>query len=314
MNTPVIDKLLAGHAEGSSHFTTPDRANARLIKLFGESKIGLEQALAAGIIYNTEYKDAYSYLSRASEDAFDLATAPFRGGDTKWEQNDPRWYTVYHPSFANAGGAVKKLLKFKGKEPRVDALLPVLEEAAQLVELTKKVKPLIKKGRKPNPNYIPPDETNTGMCAICQHRQKLTKVQAMVDHGFRISDGLHYFGSRVGHCFGVNYKPYELSCEANKKFVIYLQAELKRTEEHLAELKSGEIAELHVVLEERRAFNTIKTPKTLHRDVPEEKNAFDRELERRVYSAEQQISYLKSDIKGQEKLIREWVSRPQDLK
>src|SRR5579863_143857 len=304
MDTPVIDKLLSGQAEGSSHFTTPDKGNARLLKVLHESIKGMEQALAAGVIYNTEYKDAYGYMSRAAEEAFDAATASFRGDRQQWEQNDPRWYTVYHPGFANVGGAIKKLLKFKGKEPRVDALLPALEEAQQLLELTKKLKPLIKKGRKPNPNYVPPDETNTGKCAICQHRQKLTKTQTMVDHGFKISDGLHYYGSRVGHCFGVNYQPYELSCEANKKFLVYLKAELKRSEAHLVELKSGSITELHVLVREREGFGWKDVPKKL---VVGDRG-FAEELQSRVWKAEQQIDYLKSDIKGQEKLIADWVA------
>ena|SRR5271157_3316036 len=313
MDTPVIDKLLSGNAEGSSHFTTPDRGNARLVKYLHESIKGMEQALAAGVIFNTEYKDGYGSMSRAAEEAFDLATAPFRGERNQWEQNDPRWYSVYHPSFANAGSAAKKLQKFKS-EPRVAALIPALEEADQLLQLCKKLKPLIKKGRKPNPNYIPPDETNTGTCAICFHRQKLTKGQAMVDHGFTISNGVHYYGSRVGHCFGVNYQPYELSCEANKKFLVYLQAELKRTQGHLVELKSGTVVELHIMVSVREGFTRKDVPKTLHINVPEEKIAFDRELERRVAAAEQQIDYLKSDIKGQQKMIADWVAKPQDLK
>ncbi len=310
MDTPIIDRLLSGSSEGSSHFTTPDRGNSRLLKVLHESIKGMEQAIAEGVIYNTEYKDAYGYMSRASEEAFDAATASFRGDRQQWEQNDPRWYTVYHPSFANVGGAIKKLMKFKGKEPRVDALLPALEEAQQLLDICKKAKPLIKKGRKPNPNYVPPDETNTGKCAICQHRQKLQKNQNLVDHGFKISDGLHYFGSRVGHCFGVNFLPYELSCDANKRFVVYLKAELKRSEEHLVELKSGTIKELHVLVRERQGFSYVDTPKVLQAGT----HAFDEELKTRVWKAEQQISYLKSDIKGQEKLIADWVSRPQDLK
>lgn len=313
MNIPIIDGLLAGNSQGTSNFTTPDKGNARLRKLLAESIKGLEASLAAGEIYNTEYKDAYSYISRAAEEAMDQSTAPFRGDQTSrsWEQNDPRWYTVYHPSFANVGGALKKLMKFKGKndEPRVNALIPVLEETMQLLELTKKLKPLIKKGRKPNPNYVAPDLTNTGTCCICQHRQKLAKGQMLVDHGFKISDGLHYFGSRVGHCFGVNYQPFEISCEANKKFVIYLQAELKRTREHLAELKSGTIEKLFIIVREREGFGYKDVPKTLLKG----EAGFDRELQSRVIDAETQERYLLSDIKNQQKLIREWKSNPAGL-
>lgn len=309
MDTPTIDKLLAGSTEGSSHFTTPDRGNSRLLNLLHESVKGLEQALAAGVIYNTEYKDAYSYLSRASEEAFDQATAPFRGERDDWEQNDPRWYTVYHPAFANAGSAAKKLLKFRGTNPRVDALLPALEEAGKLVELTKKLKPLIQKGRKPNPNRVEPDLTNTATCAICQNRQKLSKNKTMVDHGFKISDGLHYYGARVGHCFGYNYQPYELSNEANKKFKGYLEGELARTREHLSVLKSGEVVELHILVRVREGFSHRDEPKTLHKG----ELGFDRELERRVAAAENQIYYLESDIKGQEQLIQDWKPNPQGV-
>jgi len=309
MDTPTIDRLLAGNAEGSNGFTTPDRGNTRLLKLLHESVKGMEQALTAGVIYNTEYKDAYGYMSRAVEEALEQSTAPFRG-DVTWEQNDPRWYTIYRPGFANVGGALKKLLKFKGKgEPSVDAIIPVLEESLRLLELTKKLRPLIKKGRKPNPNYVPPDLTNTATCAICQNRQKLSKDKTMVDHGFKISDGLHYYGARVGHCFGVNYQPYELSSEANKKFLVYLQGELTRSKEHLSVLKSGTVEELHILVRVREGFSHRDEPKTLHKGEP----GFDRELERRVYSAGQQIYYLESDIKGQEQLIQDWKPNPQGV-
>lgn len=312
MNTPVIDALLASDAEGSSGYVKRDPYNTRLLNNFHNSVKGMEDSLAKKQIFNTEYKDGYQDISRAVEQAFDaLGQKPgflekFRTESETWNrESDPRMYLWYHPAFANVGGALKKLTKYE-KDPLVAEFLPVLREAVQLIELCKQVKPFIVKGRKPNPNYVPPDMSNTGHCAICGKQQKMTKGQEMVDHGFQISDGVHYFGTRVGHCFGVGYKPYELSNEANKEFKAYLEKMLKQTQKNLAELRSGTVTSVQATKEVREGFNYRTEYVTIKKGEP----GFDRELQTMVMRAEQQESTLKSDIKVNDSKIAKWQVRP----
>jgi len=313
MNTPVIDALLASNAEGSSHFTKKDAFNQRMINNLHEAVKGFEGAVAAKKIFNTEYKDGYSSISRAVEEAFDVQSqgiaGDFRAVSQGWNRDsDPRMYLWYHPSFANVGGALKKLQKFEGKDKLVDAFLPVLKEAVALLDLCKSAKPFIVKGRKPNPNYVPPDMTNTGHCAICGKQQKLTPAQKMVDHGFQISNGVHYFGARVGHCFGVGYAPYQLSNEANIAFKAYLEKMLKQTQKNLAELKSGTITKVNSTKRVKDGFSWKDEPVVYVKGKDEP--FFQRELDSMINRAEWQEDTIKSDIKHNDEKIANWAQKP----
>jgi hypothetical protein len=69
------------------------------------------------------------------------------------------------------------------------------------------MKDRIVKGRKKGERKTPERTLDhTGTCVICRKNVKMTEDEALVDHGFTID-----FGQRLGHCFGVGYKPIELS-------------------------------------------------------------------------------------------------------
>lgn len=148
--------------------------------------------------------------------------------------------------------------------------------------------------------------SNTGHCGICGKQQKLTKQQKMVDHGFQISDGVHYFGYRAGHCFGVGYAPYQLSKEANIEFKKYLQEYLAKTQKNLTELKSGNVTSVQASKQVRSGFSYKTEYVTINKGEP----GFEQELQTLVMRAEQQESTIKSDIKVNDSKIAKWSLQP----
>jgi hypothetical protein len=128
----------------------------------------------------------------------------------------------------------------------------------------------------------------------------------MVDHGFNISDGIHYFGQRVGHCFGIKYPPYELSADGCVAFKKHLLPQLKRTKDELKHLQSGNVETVHEIVRKREGGRYTDVTLTYKKG----ENGFDRVLQNYVYRAEQQLDHLKSDIDVMNRKIKDWVAKP----
>lgn len=60
---------------------------------------------------------------------------------------------------------------------------------------------------------------NTGLCAICERRQKLSRTGAMVLHGYERPGT----GFITGNCFGTDYPPLEISHEACGAYIKVLE-------------------------------------------------------------------------------------------
>jgi hypothetical protein len=205
MNSPIIESYLALSQ-------TPDRDLAK----FEKYTIELEQGITNKHIWNTDVNDAKYYLSRLCDEVLKKASEPWvtawhatRGEHNwprGWSDTDPREYVIYHPQFSNTPGAAKRLGKFYGQDANMDKFIDAIREVAKVAEMFKTVKPFIEKGRKPNPNAKEKDLTNTGICAICFARQKLTISGTLVAHGFILR-----WGSRDGICYGMGHKAWELS-------------------------------------------------------------------------------------------------------
>lgn len=318
MDTTIIDGLLASNSEGSSAFVKRDAHNQRMIQNLHRAVEVFTAAVASKEIYNVEYKDHYQDISRAVEEAFDCHShqhiEEFRAERQSWDATDPRMYLWYHPSFANVGGALKKLAKkFEGKDKQVDSFLPILREAVALLELCKSVKPFIKKGRRPNVNkteaMIAEENFNTGVCAICANRQKLEHgAEVLVMHGYQMSDYNHA-GYRVGKCFGVGYKPYELSNEANIAFAPVLEDHRRGIANAIKTWKSGKITEVQVTREGKwngRGYDKIELTFTLEANPVE----FKQEVEHRIDRLEYELSMVKADIKTNNAKINDWTLQP----
>ena len=272
-----------------------------------------ESSLADKHIWNSDFKDGKSFLANICRTAVDNLQSKLRGERDEtyqhptWDEKDPRWYTIYTPDFSNMGSAAAKLMKYES-DPMVSSILPIFLEVGEISQLVKEVKPFIEKGRKPNPNAVAPDLTNTATCAICFNIQKLTKDR-MVSHGYHISDGMgHYFGFRNGSCFGVGYPPYEESNEANVAYKEALENTLVRLEARLDDLESGKVSEISRMEKEYGKWGkTSLVSKTYTTTDESWKNVL--AVEKRDVNAT--ISAVKDEIDLQISRIKEWnwVSR-----
>src|SRR5271154_4715325 len=245
MTTPATDKITRtfGRAYISAYGSS---------KSFEAAIQTIANGLQAGKIWNQEFIDAKSRIASGCEHAQHIAAdgARKRGDRSYGDCRDNIGYAFGRNQAAKRSRDLKKLAK------RIPAVLNpgtaeyilTLDQIDTIWKWLQSVKPIIVKGRRPNENkteaQIAIELRNTGMCAICDRRQKLAEDK-MVMHGYTMSDYNHS-GYRVGKCFGVKYSCYELSNEANVAFAPALAAQLKGYKSALKTLKSGTVETLTV--------------------------------------------------------------------
>jgi len=226
--TPATDKISVTFSTPYIRhaFTQPDR--------FAVAVATLDAAKTAGEIYNQEFQNAKSYISSGCEHAQHIASDKAR---TEKDQilykilpsSDPRHDIGYAFGMNQAAKLSRRLKKLATADltAGIQNYIATLDQINEWFQFLKSMKPIIKKGRKPNVNktdaMIAEENYNTGVCAICANRQKLDDASAMVMHGYQMSEYNHA-GYRLGKCFGVAYKPYELSNEANVAFAPVLES------------------------------------------------------------------------------------------
>lgn len=171
------------------------------------------------VIYNVDFKDAKDSLGRAFEEANSkMVSEPFfwggKGDDVPQEVIELHWLTW---SAHLAPSLLKKVNKAAADHPCRDAMLELLNEFAPIMEGVKAAKGRVIKGRKPSTTpRTTPERTieNTGTCGCCGKNVKLDNGH-LVAHGYTIK-----YGFQSGNCFGVGYKPVEVS---KKAIVAYLE-------------------------------------------------------------------------------------------
>ncbi len=105
----------------------------------------------------------------------------------------------------------------------------------------------------------PEGDHNTGICQICERRQKLRygfvtglpAAPGLVDHGYqhestvfgRSSYGV--LGQRVGKCFGVDAQPWELDSSRLRAYRDSVARQLDDARKFLADLRAGRVVELN---------------------------------------------------------------------
>jgi hypothetical protein len=302
METPTIDQFVT--------------ADPRREERWHAAKKMIAEGLANKQIWNTEFELAKSNLHAIGEAALEVpydALLNRLRNDADWRvevNSEARWAISGYYQFNELPKRIRLLEKMQ--EPIRSQVEPYLQVCRELVTVgndLKAVKPFIVKGRKPNPNAPPVEVTmaNTGQCAICGRRQKMNKYNAIVDHGFQISDGVHYFGYRAGHCFGVGYEPSELSCKANQAYKKVLENSLSETEETLAELEASNFEQLsETVRVKEKNFNYRNEKRTHLKGTPD----YERVRKNNIDRAQEQIRTLKSDINYQAEIIKNWKPSP----
>ena len=296
----------------------------KYINEFGSGKsfeAGLHTVAAgiqAGKIYNQEFQTAKGRIGSGCEHAQHIASdgARERGADgvTKWYgSGDVRNLIGYAFSMNQAAKMSRLLKKLQKRSPEaitegIENYVATLDQIDAIWKWLQSVKPIIVKGRRPNENkteaQIAAELNNTGMCAICNHRQKLNEGR-LVMHGYEMSDYNHS-GYRIGKCFGVKFLCYEFSNEANVAYAPVLASQLKGYKSALKTLKSGTVQTLTVARQKYEGSMLVKYNVTLAKGTEE----FDRELAGQISQTERFISYTKSDIQTNDARISNWTLQP----
>jgi hypothetical protein len=298
VNTPLIDALLP----------------ANWTEKFHTSIQKLETGIAENKIWNTDLNDAKYILSSAAEKVIDNASEPWKTnwyatrGDFRWPAgwapDDVREAIIYHPQFSNTPGAVKRLSKFEGQDPLYDQFIAVLKEVALLAELVKAAKPFAVKGRKPNPNAVAPDLSNTGICPVCMRRQKLRFNATLVDHGYELK-----YGSRNGVCLGARFKAWELSPEGGVYYLESLHTTEDYFEQEIAGLDTATSLPYTVRVKIREKLG-ISTYRDETRTMENTDPAFPKLVQRTRDTLTYQIGQVQADIKEVDKRVKEWQKQP----
>jgi len=267
-------------------------------------------------IWNVDFVNAKDNLSRCMEQAMTVAAEPFytakRASFGTWDSSDPRHDISGYMSYISAPKLLRNLEKKNGfSDPIILEYMEYLRELVALGQLIKEVKPYIEKGRKPNVTNKTPEElaaeiANTGICCICQNRQKLNDEQGMVHHGYQMSEYNHS-GYRVGSCFGVKFMPYEFSCEANKQWLSQvLRPQLKAQREYMKALKASTMLTLDRTRDVYVSGKRTSVTDTFAKGTPE----YEEIRESSAHRAEYEIKMLKAEIEMHEAFVEKWVLRP----
>jgi hypothetical protein len=274
----------------------------------------LNRGLADQKIWNVEVNDAKFTLSNAVNHALDMIWQRWldaRPKDYRYEG----WTDDFSMfcGFNQAAGRIKRLTKSAPKIPVIVDYIEALREVDAIWRAIQTLKPFVQKGRRPNENkteeQIAEELRNTGICAICAHRQKLSDDH-MVHHGYKMSDYNHA-GYRVGKCFGTDYLCYELSNEANIAFAPVLADHLRGVKQALARLRSGDITEFEIEESEWNPRTRRADPKKMIlRKVGTTADKFAREMESRIRRHEFEQQAVTSDIEINQAKIDNWKLKP----
>lgn len=165
-----------------------------------------------------------------------------------------------------------------------------------------------------------------GTCQCCFGQQvvkarKGSSVLKMVHHGYN-RPGTGYI---VGDCRGVSEEPYELSCEATKRWLAYLvNSVLPMLEGRLAALQAGpDTIAINVENYDAPRDRLGRRPSRrieIDRYTPEysrytysSDNGFDRHLKESIASVECDIRGVKIDITRMTERVTEWKYAPEKL-
>jgi hypothetical protein len=296
------------HQDQRHAFTRGDRFAAALETLAAGK--------TAGKIWNVEFQDAKYFIAGACEHAQHESSHEahdWQVGGGIVHYDDARRDIGYAFGMNQAAKLSRNLKKLSADKmtSRIEAYIAVLDEIAALFTYLQSFKTIIVKGRRPvekTEEQLHDETFNTGVCAICANRQKLDSKVAMVMHGYQMSEYNHA-GYRVGQCFGVGYKPYELSNEANVAFAPVLENHRKATSSAIKMYKTpGKVTEVSVKKDKWEGARRTEIQVTY---TPEANPVeFKQEVESRIARLENELRYIKADIKTNNAKITGWTLQP----
>jgi len=161
-------------------------------------------------LYNRDFQVIKDSLNRQFRNAHEREVrAPFfHNGRYQTVPESVRELDYLDWSLHRVPGLIKKVAACKSNDPTLTAMTLLLRDWEDVAVLLAKTKTDVIKGRKPSatPRKTEPRTLdNTGTCPCCGHNVKLNGGR-IVDHGFTLE-----FNQRNGKCFGVGYRPWEIS-------------------------------------------------------------------------------------------------------
>ena len=293
VKTPTISRLVLAK-------------DARLHERFARALEILNAGIANKRVWNVELNDAKFILSNGVERALQAICDRWRtagkGSTEDWTYPDFSGWC----SFNQAAGRIRRLTRSAPRGNKTARnYIAALSEVDAIWKAIQAAKPFVAKGRRPNENktseQVAAELWNTGICAICDRRQKLDKGR-MVHHGFQMSEYNHS-GNREGRCFGTGHKCYEFGNEANVALAPVLAEWLEGGLRALKTLKSGTVETLTVT---RRKYSHSPYNVILRKGTPE----FDQELASQVAEGELFVRSTRAKIKANDAKIKGWSLRP----
>jgi hypothetical protein len=292
-------------------------------------------------LYNVDYKDIKDLLGRAVDEAWmELISNPWLRGKGCNPQSDLSWHVGSPSNLHSVVSSSKKLGKLKPESKlegckfsevapeMVATVRRILDAALPVALLVKELKGSVVKGRKPSNTTPDPEalakEAAKRTCPCCFRAMALDSQGNVVRHGWQ-EQGHRRAGSygnvwHTGSCFGVGYKPYEVSCQGTKDYHAALLPVEAQMAEALAKLEARP-AKLHGSYKKGYGRNAETVQFTLEddggsldnltwRDRPDSysnpSGTYAYNLNLRIANAKSDLEALRRDLATLAKAVADW--------
>jgi hypothetical protein len=146
---------------------------------------------------------------------------------------------------------------------------------------------------------------NTGTCAVCFRNIKLVqkgKDKLMALHGYNRPG----HGTIVGRCWGGEYPPYELSCEATKHILKHVEGRLLTEEAYLKSLSSPKLTEFN-----ERKWSMGGEPRIITKAEADKisEGQWQYRLDEHIKTTEREVAHTKAERNIFKWLVEKWVVR-----
>lgn len=270
----------------------------------------VEQAEAAGLIYNVDWQAAKDWLNRYIEEGYKEANKTpeavraYRQDHYSWKDPESDWKWPITSTVAGVRKVIAKDLKREWPAAVKPLVIAKLHEADRfladvqpLADRLMALKPKIVKGKKPseNPRQTPERTVeNTGTCAVCGQNVKMERGTKLYHHGFQIQ-----YSQRMGTCPGVGCDPIEISTEGLVKYLKTLGGMLGARQRSLKDLPNATTL----------PYGYGARAKKLEKDTANP-HEWDQAYRNAQFTLESEINGLFSAIARTKQRLEEWKPEP----
>lgn len=207
--------------------TRTEARNAAIQNLLAAAEAGNE-------VYNVDFTNWKDHANRAFYEATQEAQRVHLDGDRSNQSSTTLYYEMPNGLHNFPSRKFTALVEKSDDTPMRAAVIALINEWKPVADAIAAVKKNVIKGRKPSDTpRKTPERTleNTGTCAVCGHNVKLDSEGNIVHHGFRVQ-----YGMRNGSCYGVGFKPIEVSPKGAYSYLNMITAMLETSHNTLASI------------------------------------------------------------------------------